>query len=82
MSPENQSVFQLLKEVAFRRIMVFYNTRKWWYFGGIRVRPGVLWLAGGIGPKVSVVSCGTTIASQLSLLYLSNYSHSVARLNS
>jgi hypothetical protein len=29
MSLENQGVFQLLKEVAFRRILVFYYSRKW-----------------------------------------------------
>jgi len=29
MSPENQGVFQLLKEVIFRRILAFYNLRKW-----------------------------------------------------
>ena len=34
MSPGNQGVFQLLKEMAFRRILVFYNSRKWSHFGG------------------------------------------------
>ena len=29
MSLENQDVFQLLKEVTFRRILVFYTSRKW-----------------------------------------------------
>jgi len=29
MSLENQGVFQLLKEVTFRRILVFYVARKW-----------------------------------------------------
>ncbi len=32
MSPENQGVFQLLKEVTFRRILAFYSSRKWGYF--------------------------------------------------
>jgi len=34
MSPENQGVFQLLKEVTFRRILTFYNSRKWCHFWG------------------------------------------------
>jgi len=34
MSPENQGVFQLLKEVAFRRILGFYSSRKWNHSGG------------------------------------------------
>ena len=34
MSPENQGVFQLMKEVTFRGILVFYNLRKWGYFEG------------------------------------------------
>ena len=29
MSPGNQGVFQLLDEVAFRRVLVFYNSQKW-----------------------------------------------------
>ncbi len=33
MSLENQGVFQVLKEVIFRRILAFYNSRKWGYFG-------------------------------------------------
>ena len=50
---------------------------------GASVRgPVRCWLAGGSGLKVSVVSCGTTISSRLSLLRLSNYSHSVTRLTS
>jgi len=28
MSPENQGVFQLLKEVTFRKILAFYNSRQ------------------------------------------------------
>ncbi len=32
MSPEYQGVFQLLKEVTFRRILAFYCSRKWDYF--------------------------------------------------
>jgi len=32
MSPGNQGVFQLLKEVTFRRILVFYGPRKWDHF--------------------------------------------------
>jgi len=28
MSPENQGVFQLLKDVTFRGILAFYNSRK------------------------------------------------------
>jgi len=35
MSPENQSVFKLLKEVTFLRILAFFNSRKWGYFGVI-----------------------------------------------
>ena len=35
MSLENQGFFQLLKEVTFRRILVFYNSRKWGRFRGI-----------------------------------------------
>jgi len=31
-SPENQGVFQLLKEVTFRRILAFYSSRKWGHF--------------------------------------------------
>ncbi len=34
MSPGNQGVFQLLKEVSFRRILAFYNSRKWGHFRG------------------------------------------------
>ncbi len=33
MAPENQAVFQLLKEVTFRRILAFYNSRKWGHLG-------------------------------------------------
>ena len=33
-SLENYRVFQLLKEVTFRRILVFYNIRKRGHFGG------------------------------------------------
>jgi len=32
MSPENQGVFQLLKEVNFRRILAFCSSRKWGHF--------------------------------------------------
>ena len=35
MSPENQGVFPLLKEVAFREILAFNNSGKWSYFGVI-----------------------------------------------
>ncbi len=34
MSPENQGVFQLLKDGTFRRILTFYNSRKWGHFWG------------------------------------------------
>jgi hypothetical protein len=51
MSPENQGVFKLLKKVAFRGILVFYNSRKWGRFGGICTWLGALWLAGGTGPE-------------------------------
>jgi hypothetical protein len=34
MSLENCGVFQLLKEVTYQRILAFYNSRKWGYFGG------------------------------------------------
>ena len=53
MSPENRGVFQLLKEVTFRRILAFYSSQKWGHFGGICVRLKVLWLAGGTGLKAS-----------------------------
>jgi hypothetical protein len=36
MSLGNQGVFQLLKMVAFRRILVFYNTKNRDHFGYIR----------------------------------------------
>ncbi len=47
MSPENQGVFLLLKEVTFRRILAFYNARKWGHFG-VSVRGSVRsdWLVG------------------------------------
>jgi len=32
MSPRNQGVFQLLKEVTLRRILAFCSSRKWDYF--------------------------------------------------
>jgi len=51
MSPENQGVFQLLKEVTFRRILAFYNSRKWGHFGVICGQLSVLGLAGGTGPR-------------------------------
>ncbi len=34
MSPGNQGVFQLIKKVTFRRILVFYDARKWGHFWG------------------------------------------------
>jgi hypothetical protein len=34
MSPGNQGVFQLLKEVTFRRILASCSLRKWGYFWG------------------------------------------------
>jgi hypothetical protein len=40
MSPGNQGVFQLLKEVTFRRILVFYSERKWVYFSCASVFSG------------------------------------------
>jgi len=45
-SPENQDVFQLLKEITFRKILAFYSSRKWGHFGGICGRPGALGLTG------------------------------------
>ena len=33
MSPGNLGVFQLLEEVTFRRILVFYNSQKSGHFG-------------------------------------------------
>jgi len=51
MSPGNQGVFQLLKEVTFRRIVGFCSSRKWGHFEGICSWLDALWLAGGIGPK-------------------------------
>ena len=36
MSPENQGVFQLLKEVTFRRILAFYISRKWDHYTSLR----------------------------------------------
>ncbi len=35
MSPGNQGVFQPLKEVTFREILTFYNSRKWGHFSGV-----------------------------------------------
>jgi len=50
-SPENQGVFQLLKNVTFRRILAFCNSRKWGHLGAL-VRGSVLfWLDSGAGPK-------------------------------
>ncbi len=51
MSPENQGVFQFLKKVTFRRVLAFFNSRKWGHFAGMCLRLGALWLAGGIGPR-------------------------------
>ncbi len=34
MSPGNQGVFQLMKEVTFQRILTFCNSEKWGRFGG------------------------------------------------
>ena len=38
MSLENCGVFQRMKEVTFRGILVFYNARKWGYLGGAEAR--------------------------------------------
>ena len=51
MSPGNQGVFQLLKEVIFRRILAFYNLRKWSYFGVSFCSSVRFWLASETGPK-------------------------------
>ena len=51
MSPGNQGVFQLLKEVAFRGILAFYDSRKWGYLGWFVRGPVRFWLAGGNGPE-------------------------------
>ena len=56
MSPENQGVFQLLKEVTFRRILAFYSSRTWGHFEALCPRLSVLWLAGGTGPRASDIS--------------------------
>jgi len=48
MSPGNQGVFQLLKEVTFRRILVFYDERKWGILWVLRARAR---LDGEIGPR-------------------------------
>jgi hypothetical protein len=53
MSPGNQGVFQLLKEVTFRRILVFgtrENGTVLWVFVRGSAR---FWLAGGTGLKTS-----------------------------
>jgi len=42
MSPGNQGVFQLLKEVTFRRILAFYDSIKWGRFGALGARHGAL----------------------------------------
>ena len=49
MSPGNQGVFQLLKEVTFRRILEFYNSRKW-AIQGASLRGSVRsdWLVGPV----------------------------------
>jgi len=36
MSPGNQGVFKLLKEVTFRGIVGFYNSRNWGHFVVVR----------------------------------------------
>jgi hypothetical protein len=47
MSLGNQGVFQLLKDVTFRRVLVFYNSRKWGHFGAVHARLSVPdWLVG------------------------------------
>ena len=51
LSPENQGVFQLLKEVIFRRILAFYNSRKWALLVVLETQVDALWLAGGSGPR-------------------------------
>ena len=51
MSPENYGVFQLLKEVTFRRILAFYSSRKWGHLAVLGARLSALWLAGGTGPR-------------------------------
>ncbi len=38
MSPENCGVFQLLREVIFRRILAFCNAQKWNNFGLLHAR--------------------------------------------
>jgi len=42
MSPENLGVFQLLKEVTFRKPLTFYCSRKWGHLGELRVQLGAL----------------------------------------
>ncbi len=42
MSLENRGVFQLLKEVIFRRILTFCNLRKWDHFRVLGVQLGAL----------------------------------------
>ena len=47
MSPGNQGVFQLLKEITFRNILAFYSLRKWSHFGVLCVRSGATdWIVG------------------------------------
>jgi len=41
MSPENQVVFKLLKEVTFRRILVICSSRKWDYFRPTQKHPEI-----------------------------------------
>jgi hypothetical protein len=53
MSPENQGVFQLLKEVTFWRILKFCNSRKWGHFGEI-LHGSLRRKVGRIGRKVTV----------------------------
>ena len=49
MSLGDRRVSQLLKEVAFRRILAFYNSRKWDHFVGLGEDSVRFWLGGGIG---------------------------------
>jgi hypothetical protein len=41
MSPENQGVFQLMKEVVFRGILIFCSSRKWDYFWPTQKHPEI-----------------------------------------
>ena len=51
MSPGNQGVLQLMKEVTFRGILISCNSRNWGRLGGIHARPGALPVGWWVQPR-------------------------------